>query len=289
MAHRLRYQPPLASEPLLSFLGARAIPGVEAFDGRTFRRSMRTTTGRIAVIGLTPDPARGHVALHASIDDASHLEAVIPPARRLLDLDADPGPIDELLARDPALRPSVRSTPGLRSPGTIDGFELAVRAVLGQQVSIRAARTFAGRIAIAAGTPLPPELVAGNLTHIFPTAEQLAVAPLDTIGLTSRRRTSLQRLAQLVADGELDLSGRAERETTLETLLSIPGIGPWTASYVAMRALGDTDAFPASDFGIRAGFEALGLPTSSGAIERHAERWRPWRSYAVMHIWRSLG
>ncbi len=289
MAHRLGYEPPLAFEPLLSFLGARAIPGVETFDGRTFRRSVRTTTGRIAVIRLTPDPARGHVALDASIDDASHLDAVVPPARRLLDLDADPGPIDDLLARDPALRPSVRSTPGLRLPGAIDGFELTVRAVLGQQVSVRAARTFAGRIAIAAGTPLPPEQVVGGVTHVFPTAEQLSVAPLDTIGLTSRRRATLRRLAELVADGVLDLSGQADREATLGSLLSIPGIGTWTASYVAMRALRDTDAFPASDLGVRAGFEALGLPTSIGAIERRADRWRPWRGYAVMHIWRSLG
>jgi AraC family transcriptional regulator of adaptative response / DNA-3-methyladenine glycosylase II len=289
MMHRLAYRPPLAFGPLMSFLGERAIPGVERFDGRTFRRSMRTPTGRLAVIGLTPDPEGEFVTLHAPIDDPSDLAVVVQAARRLLDLDTDPAPIDDLLARDRALRPGVLSTPGLRMPGAIDGFELAVRAVLGQQVSVRAARTFAGRIALAAGTPVAADRTVDGVTHTFPTAEQLSVAPLDAIGLTGRRRATLQRLSQLVADGDLDLSGHADRETTLDTLLSIPGVGPWTASYVAMRALRDPDAFPASDLGIRAGFEALGLSTSSGAIERRAQRWRPWRGYAVMHIWRALG
>ena len=289
MAHHLRYEPPLAFEPLLSFLGDRAIPGVEAFDGRTFRRSVRTPTGRIALIELTPDPAHGRVTLDASSDDPSDLHELIHAARRLFDLDTDPAPIDGLLARDPSLRPWVRSAPGLRLPGAIDGFELAVRAVLGQQVSVRAARTFAGRIAMAAGTTMPAETAVDGVTHVFPTAGQLSVTPLDTIGLTTRRRATLRRLAELVAGGGLDLSGNADRDTTRDALLSIPGVGPWTASYVAMRALRDPDAFPASDLGIKVGFEALGLPTSGGAIERRADRWRPWRGYAVMHVWRSLG
>ena len=149
----------------------------------------------------------------------------------------------------------MRATPGIRVPGAADGFELAVRAILGQQVSVRAARTFAGRIAVASGTRLERPL--DGISHLFPTAEQLAGSSLGPIGLTTARAATLQRVAELVASGELDLSGTADREATTEQLLAVPGIGPWTAAYIAMRALRDPDAFPVGDLGVRLGFEAL--------------------------------
>lgn len=269
----------------MRFLGDRAIPGVETFDGRTFRRAIRTPDDRALVIALTSDPDESHVTLDANDVDATEIDRVERVARRLLDLDADPSVVDAALAADPTLRPLIRATPGIRVPGAIDGFELAVRAVLGQQVSVRAARTFAGRLATAAGTALDQPVE--GITHLFPSAEQLADTHLDGLGLTRARTTTLGRLAELVADGSLDLSDSADRGSTLDTLLGIKGIGPWTAAYVAMRALRDPDAFPAGDLGVRLGFEALGLSSKPAEIVEHAERWRPWRAYAVMHLWNS--
>jgi AraC family transcriptional regulator of adaptative response / DNA-3-methyladenine glycosylase II len=280
---RLSYRAPLAVEPLLRFLGDRAIPGVESFDGRTFRRAIRTPDDRTSVIGLTHDTQQSHVILEANDVGRTELEGIERAARRLLDLDANPAIVDAALAADPKLRVLVRATPGIRVPGAIDGFELAVRAVLGQQITIRAARTFAGRLATAAGTVLDRPVE--GVTHLFPSAEQLAGARLDGLGLTRARMATLHRLAELVANASLDLSGSAERGSTLDTLLGINGIGPWTAAYVAMRALHDPDAFPAGDLGVRFGFEALGLSSTPAAIVEHAERWRPWRAYAVMHLW----
>jgi AraC family transcriptional regulator, regulatory protein of adaptative response / DNA-3-methyladenine glycosylase II len=280
---RLPFLPPLAMDPLMRFLGERAIPGVESFDGTTFHRSVRTRDGRPAVIGLTPVTGRHQVRLRISADDVRSPAVIVATARRLLDLEADPAAIDAALAKDRALRPLVRATPGIRLPGTADGFELVVRAILGQQVSVRAARTFAGRIVEASGTPL--ERAAGAVTHLFPTPEQLAGSPLRSLGITTARAATLHAVAALVAAGELDLSGASDREATAERLLAVPGIGPWTVAYVCMRALREPDAFPVGDLGVRLGFEALGLPSSPAAMRAHAERWRPWRAYAVMHLW----
>ena len=270
----------------MRFLGDRAIPGVESFDGRTFRRAIRTQDDVAFVIGLTPTLAQNHITMTSNDVEASEFDRAERIARRLLDLDADPAIVDTALAADPKLRPLVRATPGVRVPGVIDGFELAVRAVLGQQVSVRAARTFAGRLATA-GTKIgrPVE----GITHLFPSPEQVAGAHLDGLGLTGARAATLRRLAELVADGSLDLSGSADRGSTLDAILGINGIGPWTAAYVAMRALRDPDAFPAEDLGVRVGFEALGLSTEPTAIIERAERWRPWRAYAVMHLWNQEG
>jgi AraC family transcriptional regulator, regulatory protein of adaptative response / DNA-3-methyladenine glycosylase II len=280
---RLRFRAPLAMDPLMRFLGDRAIPGVESFDGSTFRRSLRPTNGRPVVMDLTPQLERTEVVLRVSTADTREPSAAVETARRLLDLDAEPAVIDAVLAADAALEPLVHATPGIRLPGTVDGFELAVRAILGQQVSVQAARTFAGRITEASGTPLERPL--DGVTHLFPTAEQLAATALGSLGLTSVRAATLRRVAELVAAGELDLSGTADREATAERLLAVPGIGPWTVAYISMRALRDPDAFPVGDLGLRRGFEALGLPATHAAMREHAERWRPWRAYAVMHLW----
>jgi AraC family transcriptional regulator of adaptative response / DNA-3-methyladenine glycosylase II len=279
---RLRFRAPFAMDPLMRFLGDRAIPGVESFDGSTFRRSLRPPNGRPVVMDLTPRLERNEVVLGVS-PAAREPSAIVVSARRLLDLDAEPEVIDAVLAADAALKPLVRATPGIRLPGTSDGFELAVRAILGQQVSVQAARTFAGRITEASGTPLKRPL--DGVTHLFPTAEQLAATPPGSLGLTSARAATLQRVAELVAAGELDLSGTADREATAERLLAVPGIGPWTVAYISMRALRDPDAFPIGDLGVRRGFEALGLSATHAAMREHAERWRPWRAYAVMHLW----
>ncbi|MEO8423435.1 MAG: DNA-3-methyladenine glycosylase [Actinomycetota bacterium] len=281
--HRLRYRPPLAMAALTRFLGDRAIPGVESFDGVTFRRGVRAPDGRPAVIGVTTRPGRDEVMLRVTADDAENASTLVPTARRLFDLDADPTEIDSALGADPALRPLVRATPGIRLPGATDGFELAVRAILGQQISVRAARTFAGRIAAASGTPI--ERPVNGITHLFPTAEQLAHTSLGSLGLTKARSVTLQRLAEIAAAGELDLSEAGDRVATAERLLAVPGIGPWTVAYISMRALGDPDAFPVGDLGVRLGFESLGLPSCPAAMLEHAERWRPWRAYAVMHLW----
>lgn len=281
--HRLRFRRPLAMGPLLRFLGDRAIPGVESFDGTTFRRAVRTPNGSPALIHLTPRPDTDDVALGIDAEDAHAVSMLVATARRLLDLDTDPGPITETLGADPSLAPLVRAMPGIRLPGTADGFELSVRAILGQQVSVRAARTFAGRLVEAGGTRLrAPD---GAITHLFPSAEQLLDIPLGALGLTTARVATLRQVAELVASDALDLSGTADRETTAARLLDVPGIGPWTVAYVSMRALGDRDAFPVADLGVRLGFDALGLASTPAAMLAHAERWRPWRAYAVMHLW----
>ena len=282
----LRYRPPLAADTLFRFLGDRTIPGVESFDGTTFRRAVRVPDARAAVIELTARPERGDVRLRILGDAGMDPSPLEHTARRLLDLDADPSIVDAALSSDPTLRRVVRATPGIRLPGTVDGFELVVRAILGQQISVRAARTFAGRIAEACGTPL--ERPVGDVQHHFPSAEQLAGSRLGGLGVTTAREATLRRVAELVAAGALDLSGAADLEATRDALIAVPGIGPWTVAYVSMRALGDTDAFPVGDLGVRLGFEALGLTSTPAAMLEHAERWRPWRAYAVMHLWNSL-
>jgi AraC family transcriptional regulator, regulatory protein of adaptative response / DNA-3-methyladenine glycosylase II len=263
-------------------LGERAVPGVETFDGRTLRRSIHLPAGATSTFAVTADVATGRVTLDVSgrRDERGAVEVAV---RRWLDLDADATAIGVALARDPALRPLATGNPGIRVPGAIDGFELAVRAVLGQQITVRGARTLAGRIVQAAGTPIPEGI--DGVTHAFPTPAELAGASLDGLGLTGRRIATLHRLSTLVADGTLDLSGGGDPETTAGTLLAIPGVGSWTVAYIAMRALRDPDAFPATDLGIRRGFGALGLDARPAAIDERAERWRPYRAYAAMLLW----
>ena len=275
---RLPFRAPFAGDTLLSFLGARALRGVEEVDDGTYRRSVRLLDGSAAVIRLMPDIVAGHVALNSPEDDA-----LVQSARRAFDLDADPHASDAKLADDPKLEPLVTRIPGLRVPGTFDGFELVVRAIFGQQVSVAGARTSLGRLVERFGTPLDPP--SGGITHLFPSPEQVAELPPEAFGMPRARAETIRRVADLVARGELDLSGDTEPGEALHTLGELPGIGPWTLAYVAMRALRDPDAFMVGDLGVRKGFEALGLPSTSKELLARAERWRPWRAYAVMHLW----
>ena len=279
-AFRLPFQAPFAADTLLSFLGARAVPGIEETRDGTYVRSVRQPSGA-AVAAMSP--RSDHVIVRVSSEGSPDLDDLRERARRAFDLDADAATIDTTLAADPTMIPLVTRIPGIRVPGTFDGFELVVRAIYGQQVSVAGARTSLGRLVSAAGTPL--ERPSGGITHLFPTAERVAEVPLGVFGMPRARAETIRRVALLVADGELDLSGEAPHEETLRRLGDVPGIGPWTLAYVSMRALRDPDAFMAGDLGVRKGFEALGLASMQPAMLARAERWRPWRAYAVMHLW----
>ena len=220
-----------------------------------------------------------------AVDEPTELDSVVRGARRLFDLDADPAAIDGVLAADDTLRPSVRAIPGLRLPGAVDPFEMAVRIVLGQQVSVAGARTFCARLVARYGDAL--DRAVGGLTHAFPAPAVLADARLDGVGLTGARVETIRRLAEAVAVGTLDLSGSGNPDETLGALGELPGVGPWTVELVAMRVLHQSDAFPVGDLGVRRGAEALGLPSEAAALRARAEAWRPWRGYAVMHLWRT--
>ena len=277
MTLRLQHRLPLAAGPLLGFLAARAVPGVEEVDGDRYRHTLRLPRAAGAVELRLRET---YVEARLRLTDLRDLTPAVERCRRLLDLDADTAAVDDVLGQDPVLAPLVAAHPGLRVPGHVDGFELAVRAVLGQQVSVPGARTLAGRLVRAFGDPLPTSW--GMLTTLFPTADSLAAADLSSLGLTSRRAATLRSLAEAVATGRLVLDGSADRAETRRLLLSLPGIGPWTTEYVSMRALGDPDSFPATDLGIR---QAL---ARHGATVETAQRWRPWRSYAAQHLWTNL-
>lgn len=280
---RLAYRPPLAWDRLLAYLAGRATPGVELVDGGTYARAV-CLDGHAGWFSVRHAPVDAP-QLEVTVSDALApvLMPLIARIRRLLDLDAEPAAIDAHLSRDPRLAPLVERTPGLRVPGSIDGFELAVRAVLGQQVSVRGATTLAGRLAAAYGDPAADGFPPG-LTRLPVRPERLAeVDPgeLREIGLPLARARTLVLLAQAVLAGEVRLAPSSDPAEAEASLQRIPGIGPWTAQYVAMRALRWPDALPAADLGLR---RALGTKE----VEVAAEPWRPWRAYATMHLWNSL-
>ncbi|HEX7735900.1 MAG TPA: AlkA N-terminal domain-containing protein [Ktedonobacteraceae bacterium] len=282
---RLRYRPPFDSASLLDYLGRRALPGVEEVVGGRYRRTVALSKSR-GIIELEPVAESNAVLVHLQLSELSDLNLLVQRCRQLFDLDADPQAIANVLSADPVLAPLLAARPGLRIPGAVNGFELAVRAILGQQVSVAGARTLAGRVVRAAGEPLTsPD---GSLTHTFPSPAQLAEADLNGLGITQGRISALHALGQSVARGEIVLNQSADRPRTAEALQKLPGIGPWTASYIAMRALGDPDAFPAADLGLRQALERSGLSTASRAVLARAEAWRPWRAYAVHYLWASL-
>ncbi len=279
---RLPYRKPFDGR-VLSFLGERAVPQVEAFEEGVYRRSLALGHGA-ATVALKD--AGGHVTCSARIQDLQDLGAPVQRCRRLLDLDSDPAAVDEQLATDPLLRPLIVARPGMRIRGTTDATELAVRAVLGQQVSVGAPRTLASSLAHPHGRPLPePD---GSLTHLFPNPESIADSDLAEIGMPSARKRALKNLARAIAGEEVALHPGVDRAEAMDSLVALPGIGPWTAQYVAMRALGDPDIFLATDLGARRGLERLGRPGDPRSALQMGESWRPWRSYALQHLWASI-
>jgi AraC family transcriptional regulator, regulatory protein of adaptative response / DNA-3-methyladenine glycosylase II len=281
----LQYQPPFETASLLSFFQRRAIPGVEEVINGCYQRTVFLPHSK-GVIELEPVQQMNSICLHLYLDNLTDLGILEQRCRNLLDLDADPQAIASVLVSDPLLAPLVKARPGLRVPGTIDGFELAVRAILGQQVSVAGARTLAARIVRAFGEPLTQSH--GTLNHYFPTPHALAQSNFQGLGLTNSRITALQALSKTVVDENLSLDPNADREQTIARLLQIPGIGPWTTYYIAMRALRDPDAFPATDLGLRRAFEQLGQSSNIRNIEKQAQSWRPYRAYGAQHLLANL-
>ncbi len=286
---RLPCRRPFSPASVLDFLGSRALPGVESLDGGTYRRSLHLPHGHGIVALTAPEtdgagPAYVEGDLHLS--DLRDLTTAVSRCRQLLDLDADPIAVWEALRADPLVGPVVEREPGRRVPGAADGFELAVRAVIGQQVSVPGARTVAGRLVDAAGEALPEP--GGGITHLFPTPTalvELARRDPGAFSMPAGRRQALVALAEAVETGDVVIDPGADPAELRRSLVALPGIGPWTAEYVAMRALRDPDAFMPTDLGIRRGAAALGLPDDPAALTALTEGWRPWRSYAMVHLW----
>ncbi|MFD0631196.1 DNA-3-methyladenine glycosylase 2 family protein [Catenulispora yoronensis] len=325
---RLGYRAPFDFGALLGWFGDRAVPGVDEVAGTgpdaVYRRALRLPHGT-GQVELRDDAGVIHARL--SVEDLRDVAVAVRRCRDLLDLDADPAQVAAALSTDPALAPLVAARPGLRVPGAVDGFEIAVRAVLGQQISVAAARTLTARLVqrftaveLAAEAALVPEaaLVAveaavppseaapvpeppadsnpDSVGHFidnrapllpFPRAETLAEGDYEGLGLTRRTTATLRTLAAAVASGDLVLDRGVDRAEARARLLALSGIGPWTADYIALRVFGDPDAFPVGDLVLRRQAEALGLPGTEKALLAHAEAWRPWRAYAALHLWAS--
>jgi AraC family transcriptional regulator, regulatory protein of adaptative response / DNA-3-methyladenine glycosylase II len=273
----LRFRPPYLWKDMLAFLAARATPGVETVDIKSYRRSI-SLNGCHGYFEVSLDEGNDALSVHVQIADPHLLFAIIERIRSMFDLNADWAPIAQALSTDPKLGARICAEPGLRVPGCWNGFELAVRAILGQQITVKGATTLAGRIAKSFGQPFPGP---AGLTHIFPTPEVLADADLSSVGLTEKRAETIRALARAVCNGQIRFDGINDSNAFLARLVEIPGIGSWTAQYVAMRTLGEPDAFPTGDVAL---LRASGLRTSR-ELEKRAEAWRPWRSYATMYLW----
>ncbi len=280
LALRLPFRAPLNPDNLFGHLAATAVPGVEEWRSGAYRRTLRLPHGH-GTAALTPAP--DHIGCRLTLTDLRDLPVAIARCRRLLDLDADPVAVDDQLRTDPVLAPLVDKAPGRRVPRTVDEAEFAVRAVLGQQVSTAAARTHAARLVTAHGEPVDdPE---GGLTHLFPSPEALASLDPGALALPRTRRTTLTTLVGRLADGSLHLGPDSDWQDARAQLLALPGFGPWTVDVIAMRALGDPDAFLPTDLGIRRAAQELGLPSTPAALTARAAAWRPWRAYAVQYLW----
>jgi len=280
---RLPVRTPFAYEGLFGHLAASAVPGVEEVRDGAFRRTLRLPNGN-GIASLTPQP--DHVQCQLVLDDFRDLSTAIARCRRLLDLDADPEAVVDALSADPDLSALVAKAPGQRIPRTVDEQELAIRVVLGQQVSLKAARTHARRIVTAYGQPVAD--FNGCLTHVFPAVEHLAEIDPAHLAFPKARQRSLTTLIGAMADGDVVLDAGCDWNRAREQLLALPGIGPWTAEVIAMRGLGDPDAFPVSDLGVRLAATHLGLPGDARPLAERSMRWRPWRSYATQHLWTAL-
>ncbi|TDT17894.1 DNA-3-methyladenine glycosylase II [Ilumatobacter fluminis] len=275
---RLPVRRPFAGGTLLAFVGGHAVPGVEAWDGERYARSLALPNGH-GTVDITLDHV-GDVRAEFRLTDWRDLAPAVGRVRRLLDLDADPVAIDEILGADPILRPQIERNPGLRVPGGVDPYEVLARTIIGQQVSVAGARTVTGRIVAAIGEPLAVEH--DVLTHVFPTMDRLAAAPPDALPIPMARKRTLRSVAEAVADGDLVIDHGDDRRAVVDELCSYTGIGPWTAETVAMRGLGDPDVFLPGDLVVRRALEANGLDVAA------ADRWRPWRTYAMHHLWATV-
>jgi len=292
---RLPCRRPFSPASLFDFLGSRALPGVESFDGSSYRRSLRLPHGHGVVALSAPwdggearDDRSGPSCVEGDLvlSDLRDLTTAVSRCRQLLDLDADPVAVWEALRGDALVGPVVEHDPGRRVPGAAEGFELAVRAVIGQQVSVSGARTVAGRLVQAAGIPLAEP--AGPVTHLFPTPAalvELAGRDPGVFAMPAGRRRAVVALADAVERGDVVIDAGADALEVRRALVRLPGIGPWTAEYVAMRALRDPDAFMPTDLGIRRAARAVGLPDDPVRLAGAADGWRPWRSYAMAHLW----
>lgn len=281
---RLQYRPPYDWNSILQFLQARAIPEVELVESGRYHRTV-AVDGSAGAIEVSHEPRRQSLSVKIHFPNVKALPRIVARVRRQFDLGADIETIGAHLSRDPQLRPLIAQRPGLRAPGGWDAFEIAVRAVLGQQISVQAARRLAGQLVALHGQPLPKsQATHPGLSRLFPTAEQLAKAPSLGLGMPTPRLAALKALGQAaVADPNLFRSGRSVEET-VQRLRAIRGIGEWTAQYIALRAVRETDAFPATDVGLLRGAAALNTTTPAGLLDR-AESWRPWRAYAAQHLW----
>lgn len=275
----LRFRPPYDYDALLEFLAKRAIAGVEYVAGNVYRRSF-LLDGQAGWLEVKPQASHA-LNLRVDLVGPKQLLNVVARVRRMFDLDADPLAINDGLKRDPLLARLVTARPGIRVAGAWDGFELGIRGILGQQVSVAGASTIAGRLAARFGRPLPFQV--DGLACTFPTAGELAGADL-AIGIPASRAQTIRDFASAVASNAIAFDDAPEAAEMIERLCAIRGLGPWTAQYIAMRALSDPDAFPSGDMVL---LRAAGLKTTV-EMERHSERWRPWRAYAAMHLWQSM-
>jgi AraC family transcriptional regulator, regulatory protein of adaptative response / DNA-3-methyladenine glycosylase II len=278
---RLRYRPPYNWNGMLSFLAPRATPGIETVQAGTYSRSI-CLGGNHGHFEVSLDEEHDTLVVRVQFPDPRALFVIIERIRVMFDLNADWAAIVEGLRSDPILAASIKANPGMRVPGCWDGFELAVRAILGQQITVKGATNLAGELVRAYGQPIP---ASDNLTHLFPTPEVLASANFASIGMPRARVETIRGLARAVCEGRINFEGIVDSESFLSHLCEIPGIGSWTAQYIAIRALGEPDAFPSSDLGL---LRALGL-RSPRDLEHRAEARRPWRAYAAMYLWNFNG
>jgi AraC family transcriptional regulator of adaptative response / DNA-3-methyladenine glycosylase II len=279
---RLPARAPFDGAALLAFLAARSVEGVERAEGDVYSRALRLPHGPAAVrLTLTGTPQAPAVQCDATLADVADLAPLVARVRRLLDLDADADAIDTALAADPALAPSVAAAPGLRVPGAVDAEEVLFRALIGQQVSVAAARTALGRLTAAIGEPVD----LGGFTRLFPTAAAIAEHGRVVLRGPARRIDAIVGAATALADGSLAIGVGESRDELEARLLALPGIGPWTAGYVAMRVLGSPDVLLTGDLALRQGAARLGLPADPRGLAERSAAWAPWRSYAGMHLW----
>jgi AraC family transcriptional regulator of adaptative response / DNA-3-methyladenine glycosylase II len=285
---RLPVRAPYAGAEMLRFLAAHLVPGVERSGPDWYERTLRLPhgPGRARLTFPVTDPEAHFVQCHLVVEDLRDVGSAVERCRRLLDADCDPVAVDDELAGDPRMAALVRQRPGLRVPGGVDGHEIAVRAVLGQQVSLAGALTLGGRLVERYGDPIPADPSYDGPALLFPGADVLAALDPAELPMPRARARALVGTCAALAAGEIPLDRSADRADVRDRMLALPGIGPWTADYVAMRALGDPDVFLATDVGVRRALTGLGVDAAAAA--ELSQRWRPWRSYGLMHLWSTL-